>query len=182
MEYNQSWKKMPVVCSCCWWWSILTSRDVLIPDHLPKILPQGQKNLMGKQTRQTASWQLLVPQHTTVHYRDLQEPRSQQVPAIVLSRGQDASRGCSSPSRPLCSSHLRFSSFRSHFFFIPRALSAAVPAFRLLWCVLVLAFVIIDFSQYCTSALEYVLVWRDFILDCCVACWISFLLHFHNKT
>lgn len=35
--------------------------------------------------------------------------------------------------------------------FFPRAFSAAVPAFRLLRCVFVLAFVIADFSQYCTS-------------------------------
>lgn len=97
----------------------------------------------------TSWWRLLVPEHTTVHQIDLQEPRHQQVPTIVLPRGQDASRGCSPP--PDCLVHPTSDSGASEATFFPRAFSAAVPAFRLLWCVSVLAFVIVDFSQYCTS-------------------------------
>lgn len=53
---------------------------------------------------EASSWQLLVPECTTVHCVDLQEPcRYWKAPTMVLPRGWAASAGCSSP--PDCFVH-----------------------------------------------------------------------------
>lgn len=140
-------EKKCVVCSCCWWRSILTSWDALIPDCPPKILSsQGQRKiwLWSRPDRHV----LMRSGGAWTHNSPPSRFTGAQASASSyhgFAKGRRCQQRMQPSPRLPCSSHFRFSSFRSHFFF-RRAFSAAVPAFRLLWRIFELAFVIVDFS------------------------------------
>lgn len=124
----------------------LRCKDVL--DCVPKIKDR-EKFDCGADKTETSSWQLLVPEWTTVQCVDLQDPcRCWEAPTMGLPRGGAASTECSSP--PDCFVHPASDSVASKATQSILWSSATVYAFRLLTCIC-LSFPICLFSQYCTS-------------------------------
>lgn len=63
-----------------------------------------EKFVCGADKTEASSWQLLLPECTSGHCVDLQDPcRCWEAPTMDLPRGQAASTGCGSP--PVCFVH-----------------------------------------------------------------------------